>query len=141
MTVSTLSGELLDELLSDYKKPEDLIGENGLLKQLTKALIERALEAEMEHHLGYARHNSVSNSTGNARNGRSKKTLKGEFGELPIEIPRDRHGSFEPQIVSKHQRRWAGFDDKIISLYARGMPYEKFRVTLKRCMVLQYRLR
>jgi len=131
MSVSTLSGELLDELLSDYKKPEDLIGENGLLKQLTKALVERALEAEMEHHLGYARHNSVSNSTGNARNGRSKKTLKGEFGELPIEIPRDRHGSFEPQIVSKHQRRWAGFDDKIISLYARGMPVREIQSHLE----------
>jgi len=99
MTVSKLSTELLDDLLSDYKKPEDLIGENGLLKQLTKALVERALEAEMEHHLGHARHDSVTNATGNARNGRSSKTLKGEFGELPIKIPRDRHGIFEPQIV------------------------------------------
>lgn len=131
MTVSKVSTDLLDELLSDYKKPEDLIGENGLLKQLTKALVERALEAEMEHHLGHARHDSVTNTTGNARNGRSSKTLKGEFGELPIEIPRDRHGSFEPQIVSKHQRRWKDFDDKIISLYARGMPVREIQSHLE----------
>ncbi|TLS65087.1 IS256 family transposase, partial [Mariprofundus erugo] len=116
---------------SDYKKPEDLIGENGLLKQLTKALVERALEAEMEHHLGHARHDAVTNSTGNARNGRSSKILKGEFGELPIEVPRDRHGSFEPQIVGKHQRRWTGFDDKIISLYARGMPVREIQSHLE----------
>ncbi|TLS74455.1 IS256 family transposase [Mariprofundus erugo] len=131
MTVSKLSTELLDQLLSDYKKPEDLIGENGLLKQLTKALVERALEAEMEHHLGHARHDAVTNSTGNARNGRSSKILKGEFGELPIEVPRDRHGSFEPQIVGKHQRRWTGFDDKIISLYARGMPVREIQSHLE----------
>ena len=117
----TVSNELLDSLLADYKKPEDLIGENGLLKQLTKKLVERALEAEMAEHLGHARNEPVANPTGNTRNGKSKKTLKGEFGELPIEIPRDRHGSFEPQLISKHQTRWTGFDDKILSLYARGM--------------------
>lgn len=117
----TVSKEVLDGLLADYKKPEDLIGENGLLKQLTKALVERALQAEMAEHLGHGRHEPVANPAGNTRNGKSVKTLKGEFGELPIEVPRDRHGSFEPQIVPKHQTRWAGFDDKILSLYARGM--------------------
>jgi putative transposase len=117
----TVSNELLDSLLADYKKPEDLIGEDGLLKQLTKKLVERALEAEMAEHLGHARNEPVSNPAGNTRNGKSKKTLKGEFGELPIDIPRDRHGSFEPQLVPKHQTRWTGFDDKILSLYARGM--------------------
>ena len=91
----TVSNELLDSLLADYKKPEDLIGEDGLLKQLTKKLVERALEAEMAEHLGHARNESVANPAGNTRNGKSKKTLKGEFGELPINIPRDRHGSFE----------------------------------------------
>ena len=122
MTVlKALPHELIDSLLSDYKKPEDLIGEHGLLKQLTKALVERALQAEMAEHLGHTKHEPVANPTGNTRNGNSKKTLKGEFGELPIEIPRDRHGSFEPQLISKHQTRWTGFDDKIISLYARGM--------------------
>lgn len=117
----TVSNELIDSLLADYKKPEDLIGEHGLLKQLTKKLVERALEAEMAEHLGHARNEPVANPAGNTRNGRSKKTLKGEFGELPIEVPRDRHGSFEPQIIPKHQTRWTGFDDKILSLYARGM--------------------
>ena len=113
--------ELLSGLLANYKKPEDLIGENGLLKQLTKLLVERALDAELTEHLGHERHESVANTAGNTRNGKSKKTLKGEFGELPIEVPRDRHGSFEPQLIPKHQTRWTGFDDKIISLYARGM--------------------
>lgn len=117
----TVSNELIDQLLAGYKKPEDLIGENGLLKQLTKRLVERALEAEMTEHLGHTKNASVSNAAGNARNGKSKKTLKGDFGELPIDIPRDRHASFEPQIVPKHQTRWTGFDDKILSLYARGM--------------------
>lgn len=117
----TVSNELLDSLLADYKKPEDLIGEHGILKQLTKRLVERALEAEMAEHLGHSRNEPVANPAGNTRNGKSKKTLKGEFGELPIDIPRDRHGSFEPQIIPKHQTRWTGFDDKILSLYARGM--------------------
>ncbi len=122
MTVSkALPNDLIDGLLANYKKPEDLIGENGLLKQLTKALVERALEAEMAEHLGHDKHEPVKNATGNTRNGKSRKTLKGDFGELPIEIPRDRAGSFEPQLIPKHQTRWTGFDDKIISLYARGM--------------------
>lgn len=116
-----LPADLIDSLLSGYKKPEDLIGENGLLKQLTKALVERALDVEMEAHLGHAKNDTVTNPAGNTRNGKSSKKLKGEFGELPIEIPRDRHGSFEPQLVPKHQTRWNGFDDKILSLYARGM--------------------
>jgi putative transposase len=85
--------DLIDSLLSGYKKPEDLIGEHGLLKQLTKALVERALDAEMEAHLGHAKNESVTNPAGNTRNGKSSKRLKGEFGELPIEIPRDRHGT------------------------------------------------
>jgi putative transposase len=116
-----LPADLIDSLLSGYKKPEDLIGENGLLKQLTKALVERALDAELEAHLGHAKNDTVTNPAGNTRNGKSSKKLKGEFGELPIEIPRDRHGSFEPQLIPKHQTRWNGFDDKILSLYARGM--------------------
>ena len=120
-TRKSLSADLIDSLLADYKNPEDLIGEHGFLKQLTKALVERALQAEMTEHLGHDKHGTVANPTGNARNGKSHKTLKGEFGELPIEIPHDREGRFEPQIISKHQTRWVGFDDKILSLYARGM--------------------
>ena len=116
-----IDSELIDRLLADYKKPEDIIGENGLLKQLTKAVLERALQAEMTDHLGYEKHDPVGQNTGNSRNGKTTKSLKGEFGELPLETPRDRNGSFEPKIVSKGQTRFAGFDSKILSLYARGM--------------------
>lgn len=113
--------DLLDRLLADYKKPEDLIGETGLLKQLTKALLERALETELTEHLGHAKHAPRLTQGGNARNGKSAKTIKGEFGKLPIEVPRDRNATFEPVIIPKGQTRFTGFDDKIISLYARGM--------------------
>jgi putative transposase len=123
--------ELLASLLADYKKPEDLIGENGLLKQLTKLLVEKALDAELTEHLGHERHEAVANTGGNTRNGKSRKTLKGEFGELPIEVPRDRQGTFEPQLITKHQTRWAGFDDKIISLYARGMTVREIQSHLE----------
>lgn len=113
--------EVLDELIKDYKRPEDLIGEKGLLKQLTKALLERAMSAELTHHLGYEKHDPEGYNSGNSRNGSTAKTVKGEFGELEIETPRDRNGTFEPQILKKHQRRFDGFDDKILSMYARGM--------------------
>jgi len=125
MTLNTKKAvpkDLIDSLLADYKKPEDLIGENGLLKQLTKLLVKRALDAEMSELLGHDKNAPVTNPGGNARNGKSMKTLKGEFGELPINIPLYRQGSFEPQLIPKHQSRWAGFDVRILSLYARGMP-------------------
>ena len=117
----TIDNELIDNLLKGYKKPEDLIGENGLLRQLTKRLLERALGAELTEHVGYEKHEAAGDGSGNSRNGTSAKTIKGTFGTLPIEVPRDRNGTFEPQIVSKHQRRFTGFDDNIISLYARGL--------------------
>jgi putative transposase len=113
--------DLIDKLLADYKGPEDLIGEQGLLKQLTKALVERAMQAELTHHLGYEKHHPAGRGSGNSRNGTSAKTLKGDFGEAVIEVPRDRNGTFEPKIVPPHERRFAGFDDKILSMYARGM--------------------
>jgi len=113
--------EILDKLLADYQGPEDLIGEQGLLKQLTKALVERAMQAELSHHLGYKKHDPAGRGSGNTRNGTSKKKLQGDFGETEIEVPRDRNGSFQPQIVGPHERRFTGFDDKILSLYARGM--------------------
>jgi putative transposase len=116
-----LDDELIDNLLRDYKKPEDLIGENGLLKQLTKRLLERAMAAEMTEHVGYEKHEEAGRNSGNSRNGKSAKTVKGTFGTLPIEVPRDRNGTFEPQIVGKHQTRFTGFDENIISLYARGL--------------------
>src|SRR5438132_12392167 len=116
-----INKELLDELIKDYKKPEAIIGEAGLLKQLTKALIERAMSAELTHHLGYEKHDPAGYNSGNSRNGTSPKTVKGDFGEIQLETPRDRKGSFEPQIVPKHQTRIEGFDDKILSLYAFGV--------------------
>ena len=123
--------ELLASLLADYKKPEDLIGANGLLKQLTKLLVEKALDAELTEHLGHERHEAVANAGGNTRNGKSQKILKGKFDELPIEVPRDRQGTFEPQLITKHQTRWSGFDDKIISLYARGMTVREIQSHLE----------
>jgi putative transposase len=116
-----IDNKLIDNLLKDYKTPEEILGEDGLLKQLTKAVLERAMQAELTEHLGYEKHNSSGDNSGNSRNGKSQKTLKGDFGQLPIEVPRDRNSSFEPQIVPKGQTRFSGFDDKILSLYARGM--------------------
>jgi putative transposase len=116
-----ISPELIDELLKGYRKPEDLIGENGLLKRLTKAVLERALAAELTGHLGYEKHDPAGYKSGNSRNGASSKTVKGEFGEIQVETPRDRNGTFSPQILGKHQTRFDGFDDKILSMYARGM--------------------
>lgn len=117
----TIDDALIDQLLKDYEKPEDILGENGLLKQLTKAVLDRAMQPELTHHLGYPKRDPKGNNSGNSRNGKSMKTLKGEFGSLPIEVPRDRNFTFEPQIVPKGQTRFEGFDDKILSLYARGM--------------------
>ena len=119
--MSKIRPELIDELLKDYKKPEDITGDNGLLKQLTKAVLERALESELTHELGYEKHSLSGRNNGNSRNGKSSKTLKTDYGELDISVPRDRNSEFEPRIVKKGQRRFTGFDDKILSMYARGM--------------------
>ncbi len=123
--------KLIDELLVNYKKPEDIIGENGLLKQLTKAVLERALQAELTEHVGYEKHDPAGNHSGNSRNGTTKKNLKGDFGEIELETPRDRNGSFEPKIVAKGQTRFTGFDDKIISMYSRGMTTREIEGHLK----------
>jgi len=126
-----IPNELIDALLTNYEKPEDMFGKNGILEQLTKRVVERALEAEMSHHLGHEKHGRVTNAAGNTRNGTSKKTLKGNNGVLPLDIPRDRNGSFEPRLVEKHQTHWTGFDDMIISLYARGMSVREIQGHLK----------
>lgn len=114
--------EFLDQLLTEYSSPEDIIGENGLLKQLTKAVLERAMAAELTHQLGYQKSDkSAEKQTTNRRNGSSEKTVTGKHGDFPVAVPRDRDGEFEPQIIKKHQRRFDGFDDLIISLYSRGL--------------------
>jgi len=112
---------LIDELLQDGHDAKDILGKDGLLKQLTKRLVERTLEAELTDHLGYEPHASQGRGTGNNRNGKAHKTVQSESGELQIEVPRDRSGTFEPQLVKKRQRRLEGFDDKVIALYARGL--------------------
>jgi putative transposase len=117
----TIHKEVLDALMKDYKNPEDLIGETGLLKQLTRQLLERAMQAEMTEHLGYEKNAPAKKKTTNSRNGNYQKRVKGEFGHLDITVPRDRDSSFEPIILPKGQSRFTGFDDKIIALYARGM--------------------
>jgi putative transposase len=120
-TNSTITPELLDQLLANYEKPEDLTGDGGLFKQLKKALIERALGAELTEHLGYEKGDLAGRGKGNSRNGTSSKTILTEDGEVEIAVPRDRAGSFEPQLIVKGQTHFSGFDDKILSLYARGM--------------------
>jgi len=118
---SPFSDELLDQLLANYTKPEDLTGKDGILKQLTARLVERALQAEMTEHLGYEKNEPKGRGLPNSRNGTSCKTLKTEQGPVEIEVPRDREGTFEPQLVKKRQTRFSGFDEKILGMYARGM--------------------
>lgn len=128
----TIRKEILDELIRDYKNPEDLLGENGLLKQLTKALLERAMEAELTHELGFEKHDKGAfKETGNRRNGTSRKTVKSKHGEIELEIPRDRESEFEPQIIPKHQRRFEGFDNTILSLYSRGLSVREIKAHLE----------
>ena len=115
----TIKKELIDEVIAT--SGGSLIGPDGLVKELTKALVERMLSGEMNHHLGYQKHEVAGHGSGNSRNGNSKKTLKGETGEMTIAVPRDRNGSFEPQLIEKHQTRFEGFDAKILSMYALGM--------------------
>jgi putative transposase len=112
--------KLLDELLQG-KTPEEILGRDGLLKGLTKRLVERALEGEMTTHLGYEKHAPEGRNPGNSRNGSTPKSVLTGEGELEIEVPRDRNAEFDPQLVKKGQRRLPGFDDKVIALYARGL--------------------
>jgi putative transposase len=112
---------LIDELLEEVEDPKDILGKNGLLKQLTKRLVERTLEAELTDHLGYEPHEQKGRGTGNSRNGKGSKTVQSESGAIDIQVPRDRNGTFEPKLVKKRQRRLEGFDDKVLALYSRGL--------------------
>jgi len=116
-----LPDELIDELLAGARTEQEIAGPGGLLGQLTKRLVERAMEVELTDHLGYEPHQEPPGGTGNTRNGSTSKTLITESGEVRIDTPRDRAGTFEPQIVRKRQRRFEGFDDKILALYSRGL--------------------
>ena len=116
-----ISDKLIDQLLEGCDSPDDILGEAGLLKQLTKRVAERALNAEIEQHLGYAKHALEGKNSGNSRNGKTSKKIRSVHGEIELDIPRDRNGSFEPKLVKKGEKQLNGFDDRIISLYARGM--------------------
>lgn len=119
--------ELLDELLAGYESPEDLTGPDGLIKELIGRLVETAAGAELTDHLGYERGDPSGRGSGNSRNGTTPKTLLTEHGEVRVAMPRDRVGSFEPQIVPKGETHFDGLDDKIIALYAGGMTVEEIR--------------
>lgn len=122
---------LIDQWLAEhYREPADILGKEGLLAQLTKAVVERALGAELTHHLGYAP-GGEPGAGGNCRNGTSAKTVIGEGGKVAIAVPRDRQGTFEPRLVAKGQRRFEGFDEKIIALYARGMTVREIQALLR----------
>mgnify|MGYP003440696604 CR=1 FL=1 len=107
--------------LAKCKTAEDLMGKNGLLQKLVGGMLERLLQNEMDSHLGYQKHSAIGDHSGNSRNGKHKKTVKSNYGDIELEIPRDRNGEFEPKIIKKHQRTISAFDDKIISMYAKGM--------------------
>ncbi|MGR3279681.1 IS256 family transposase [Acaryochloris marina NIES-2412] len=123
--------ELLDELIGENPQPEDILGESGLLKRLSKRLVERALAGELTHHLQQSSADEISSGPRNSRNGYSKKTVQTEQGEMDLSIPRDRCSEFEPVLVPKGQRRIAGLDEKIIALYARGMTTRDIRGQLE----------
>jgi putative transposase len=122
---------LLDQLLQGYRGPEDMLGETGLLRRLTAALVSRAMDAELSHHLEYSPGETPPEDQTNRRNGRTRKKLRTDQGPIKIAVPRDREGTFEPQLVPKHQRHFDGFDDKILSMYARGMTVRDIQAHLE----------
>ena len=127
----TIEDKVIDDLLRDYKNPEDVIGANGLLQAITKRVLERAMAGELTHHVGYEKHDAAGNNSGNSRNGKATKTIKGTFGTVSIDVPRDRNGTFEPKIIEKRQTRFTGFDENIISLYARGLSTREIKQNLE----------
>jgi putative transposase len=123
--------DLIDELMKEAGEDPDLFGEDGLLTQLKRALVERALEAEMTHHLGYEKGAPEGRNGQNSRNGHTKKTIIGKDGPVEIATPRDRDATFDPKLVRKRQKRINGFDDQVISLYARGMTTREIQAHLR----------
>jgi putative transposase len=116
-----ISDQVIDELLAGASTEEEIAGPGGLLARLTKRLVERAMEVELTDHVGYEAHSEPPGGAPNTRNGSTPKTLITEHGKVHLDAPRDRDGSFEPKIVRKRQRRFQGFDDKILALYSRGL--------------------
>lgn len=136
----TINDSIIDEMICDVKTPEQVFGTDGLLKQLSKKILERMLEAEMTHHLGYDKNSPEGNNTGNSRNGKTKKTVKTDTGELTLEVPRDRNAEFDPQIVPKRKFRLAGLDKTVLSLYARGMTVRDIQSHLEELYATQISL-
>jgi putative transposase len=128
---SRISDEVIDELLAGASTEEEIVGPGGLLAELTKRLVERAMDAELSDYLGYEPHREPPGGAGNTRNGGTPKTLITEHGPVRISTPRDRDGSFEPKLVRKGQRRFQGFDDKILALYSRGLSVRDIRAHLQ----------
>jgi transposase-like protein len=125
------TNEVLDEILKDYHGPDDFYSPEGIMKQLTKALVERTMEAELTEQLGYEKHDQAAKPTTNRRNGKTVKELRTDHGPMEIAVPRDREGVFEPQIVPKHQKEFRGFDNKILSMYALGLTTRQIQDHLK----------
>ena len=125
------SPQALDQLLEGHRTPEAFFSANGLLDQLSKALLERALQGEMTHHLGYEKHDPAGHHSGNSRNGTSAKTVRGKRGQVQLQVPRDRNSEFEPQLIPKGQRRIDGFDERVLSLYARGLSVREIQAHLE----------
>jgi len=123
-----IPSELLDKLVTGPLTPGQF---EDLFLGLKKAIVERALGAEMSHHLGYAPGQPKPEGLANHRNGKGAKTILTDSGEVSIEVPRDRHGTFEPQLIGKHERRFTGFDDKIVAMYARGMSVREIQGFLR----------
>lgn len=128
--------QLIDELLKDYKGPQSFWGETGIFARLKKKIIERTLTAEMDNHLGYTKHDPKGHNSGNSRNGKGKKTIVVDSEQVDIEPPRDRNGTFEPQLIPKGQKYFQGFDDNILAMYARGMSVRD----IQSCLVDMYQI-
>jgi transposase-like protein len=126
-----ITKEVLDELLKEYHGPDDFYGPDGIMKRLSKALIERMMAAELTEQIGYEKNESGEKPTENRRNGKSSKTLRTDQGPMEIAVPRDRNGEFEPQVIPKHQREWRGFDQKILSMYGLGLSTKAIQENLK----------
>jgi len=126
-----ITKEVLGELLRGYKGPDDFYGQGGLIKQLSKALIERAMQTELTEQLGYEKSKAGEKETENRRNGTSPKTLRTDQGPMEIDVPRDRDGDYEPQTVPKHRREWRGFDNKILSMYSLWLSTKAIQENLK----------
>lgn len=122
-----ITNDILDELIGNAKTQDDLFGKDGVLKNLSKRLIERMMQAEMTHHLGYEKHDIAGNNTGNSRNGTTPKTVKTGNGEVKIDVPRDRKSEFEPILIGKREVRFKQLDDQVLSLYGRGMTTRDIR--------------